>query len=85
MALRYAVTSAAFAALLASPALAQETIKIGVIQPLTGSVAYNGTADVVGTKLAVEERNAKGSAKRSRSSSRTASAGRPIRSTRPRS
>lgn len=41
-------------------AFAQETIKIGVIQPLTGSVAYNGTADVAGTKLAIEERNAKG-------------------------
>jgi branched-chain amino acid transport system substrate-binding protein len=40
--------------------LAQQTIKIGVIQPLSGSVAYNGQADVAGTKLAVEERNAKG-------------------------
>ena len=50
----------AFATLLSGPALAQETIKIGVIQPLTGSVAYNGTADVAGTKLAIEERNAKG-------------------------
>ena len=50
----------AFAALVSGPALAQETIKIGVIQPLTGSVAYNGTADVAGTKLAVEERNARG-------------------------
>jgi branched-chain amino acid transport system substrate-binding protein len=41
-------------------ALAQQTIKIGLIQPLTGSVAYNGTADVAGSKQAVEERNAKG-------------------------
>ena len=36
---------------------AQETIKIGLVQPLTGSVAYNGNADVNGSKLAVEERN----------------------------
>jgi branched-chain amino acid transport system substrate-binding protein len=48
------------ATLLSSQALGQETIKIGVIQPLTGSVAYNGTADVAGTKLAIEERNARG-------------------------
>src|SRR5437660_8534969 len=52
--------SFALATLLSSQALGQETIKIGVIQPLTGSVAYNGTADVAGTKLAIEERNAKG-------------------------
>src|SRR5713226_10315423 len=39
---------------------AQETIKIGVIQPLTGSVAYNGTTDVNGSKLALDEINAKG-------------------------
>jgi ABC-type branched-subunit amino acid transport system substrate-binding protein len=38
----------------------QETIKIGVIQPLTGSVAYNGTTDVNGSKLALDEINAKG-------------------------
>ena len=41
-------------------ALAQQTIKIGLIQPLTGSVAYNGQADVAGSKQAVDERNAKG-------------------------
>ncbi len=41
-------------------ALAAETVKIGVIQPLTGSVAYNGKADVNGAKLAMERRNAKG-------------------------
>jgi branched-chain amino acid transport system substrate-binding protein len=39
---------------------AQQTIKIGLVQPLTGSVAYNGTADVAGSKQAVDERNAKG-------------------------
>ncbi|MFC7515982.1 ABC transporter substrate-binding protein [Herbaspirillum sp. GCM10030257] len=41
-------------------AFAQETIKIGLVQPLTGSVAYNGIADVNGSKLAVEERNKAG-------------------------
>lgn len=42
-------------------ALAQaDTIKIGLIQPLTGSVAYNGVADVNGSRLAVQQRNAKG-------------------------
>ncbi|WP_456662121.1 ABC transporter substrate-binding protein [Bradyrhizobium sp. LB13.1] len=35
-------------------------MKIGVIQPLTGSVAYNGTTDVNGIKLALGEINAKG-------------------------
>lgn len=43
-----------------SAASAQETIKIGVIQPLTGSVAYNGLTYVNGAKLAVERRNAAG-------------------------
>ena len=43
-----------------SAAYAQETIKIGLVQPLTGSVAYNGNADVNGSKLAVEERNKAG-------------------------
>ena len=45
---------------LRAAAQAQETIKIGLVQPLTGSVAYNGTADVAGSKQAVDERNAKG-------------------------
>ena len=39
---------------------AQETIKIGIIEPLTGSVAYNGLASVNGAKLAVAQRNAAG-------------------------
>src|SRR4051794_15107276 len=47
-------------ALAAAGANAQETIKIGLIQPLTGSVAYNGTTDVNGSKLALDEINAKG-------------------------
>jgi len=46
--------------LLAAGAQAQETVKIGLIQPLTGSVAYNGTTDVNGSKLALDEINAKG-------------------------
>lgn len=56
-ALSVAVAAAAFAF---GAAQAQETVRIGVIQPLTGSVAYNGSADVAGSKLAVEQRNAKG-------------------------
>lgn len=51
---------AAAALFLGQPAQAQDTIKIGVIQPLTGSVAYNGKADVAGSELAVEQRNAAG-------------------------
>ncbi len=39
---------------------AQETVKIGVIQPLTGSVAYNGTTYVNGAKLALDEINSRG-------------------------
>jgi branched-chain amino acid transport system substrate-binding protein len=46
--------------LIANCAHAQETIKIGLVQPLTGSVAYNGTTDVNGSKLALDEINAKG-------------------------
>ena len=59
MTLKFAA-GVAFAALISGPALGQQTVKIGVIQPLTGSVAYNGLADVAGTKLAVQERNARG-------------------------
>ncbi|VTU21743.1 Leucine-, isoleucine-, valine-, threonine-, and alanine-binding protein precursor [Variovorax sp. PBS-H4] len=46
--------------LAAGGAWAQDTVKVGVIQPLTGSVAYNGQAFVSGAKLAVERRNAAG-------------------------
>jgi len=45
---------------LSSMVMAQQTIKIGVIEPLTGSVAYNGQASLNGAKLAVERRNAAG-------------------------
>ncbi|MCW2240098.1 ABC transporter substrate-binding protein [Azospirillum canadense] len=41
-------------------AQAQDTIKIGMVEPLTGSVAYNGKSVVEGAKLAVEEMNAAG-------------------------
>ncbi len=44
----------------AAAAHAEDTVKVGVIQPLTGSVAYNGTTDVNGIKLALAEINAKG-------------------------
>ena len=42
------------------PAQAQDTVKIGLVQPLTGSVAYNGKSVVEGARLAVEELNAAG-------------------------
>jgi branched-chain amino acid transport system substrate-binding protein len=54
------VATVAAGLVLSGAALGQEPIKIGVIQPITGSVAYNGASDVNGTKLAVDERNAKG-------------------------
>lgn len=44
----------------ATSAMAQDVIKIGLIQPLTGSVAYNGKADVDGSRLAVAQRNKAG-------------------------
>lgn len=46
--------------LAAGSAWAQDTVKIGLIEPLTGSVAYNGTTAVDGVKLALDEINAKG-------------------------
>ncbi|MGQ9369583.1 ABC transporter substrate-binding protein [Azospirillum sp. ST 5-10] len=44
----------------ALPARAQDTIKIGLIEPLTGSVAYNGKSVVEGAKLALEQINGAG-------------------------
>lgn len=41
-------------------ALAQDVIKIGVNEPLTGVVAASGTMVTAGTKIAAEEINAKG-------------------------
>jgi branched-chain amino acid transport system substrate-binding protein len=54
--------SAIAAALLAlsGAAAAQETVKIGVVQPLTGPVAYDGTIYVNTVKMLVDEMNAKG-------------------------
>jgi len=54
------VPLAAVALFGSAAAYSQETIKIGLVQPLTGSVAYNGQADLNGSKLAVEERNKAG-------------------------
>lgn len=48
------------AVLSTNPTFAADALKIGMIAPLTGSVAYNGAANVNGAKLAVQERNAKG-------------------------
>ena len=39
---------------------AKEPIKIGLIEPLTGDVAYDGETAVNGAKLAVREVNEKG-------------------------
>lgn len=36
---------------------AQETIKIGLVEPLTGSVAYNGKSVIEGAKLALKKIN----------------------------
>src|SRR3954470_23932493 len=45
---------------LASGAAAQSTIKIGMVQPLTGAFAAAGTDVVNGAKIAVDGINAKG-------------------------
>lgn len=57
--LRHALAAAGLVAL-AVPALAQETIKIGVTQPLTGSVAASGTYVTNGARIAAEIVNKKG-------------------------
>lgn len=44
----------------ATTAAAQETVKIGVVQPLTGPVAYDGTIYVNTVKMLVDDMNAKG-------------------------
>ncbi|MBN9587250.1 MAG: hypothetical protein BGN84_00070 [Afipia sp. 62-7] len=60
--LRKAWVAAAFAAatVLAAPAHAQETIKLGQIEALTGATATYGWMSAQGTKVAVDEINAKG-------------------------
>jgi branched-chain amino acid transport system substrate-binding protein len=39
---------------------AAETVRVGLIEPLSGSVAYNGQSVVEGAKLAAQEINARG-------------------------
>lgn len=51
---------AAIAFALAGTATAQETVKIGVVQPLTGPVAYDGTIYTNTVKMIVDDMNAKG-------------------------
>ncbi len=48
------------AVVFSAPAVAQEEVRIGLIEPLTGSVAYNGNSVVEGAKLAIAEVNAAG-------------------------
>lgn len=60
MYLRKSLALGLLSLLLPASAYAEDTVKIGVIQPLTGSVAYNGTTDVNGIKLALGEINTKG-------------------------
>jgi|GEM_PF-526863 len=43
-----------------SPALSQEKVKIGVIAPLTGSIAHTGKDLVIGAEVAAERINAAG-------------------------
>ena len=54
------VTAAILAAGLITDASAQETIKIGVTQPLTGAFAASGNYVAQGTKIAADEINAAG-------------------------
>src|ERR1043166_3399671 len=42
------------------PAIAQQAIRIGVVQPLTGPVAYDGNIYVNTVKMIVEDVTAKG-------------------------
>jgi branched-chain amino acid transport system substrate-binding protein len=58
MQMKLFVAAVAFA--LASTATAQETVKIGVVQPLTGPVAYDGNIYANTVKMLVEDMNAKG-------------------------
>ncbi|HSD41903.1 MAG TPA: ABC transporter substrate-binding protein [Burkholderiales bacterium] len=53
-------TSAAFVALFAAPAAAQEPIRIGVTQPLTGAFAASGNYVAQGAKIAEDHVNAAG-------------------------
>ena len=70
------------ATLLAGAAAAQDTIKIGVTQPLTGAFAASGNYVAQGAKIAEDEINTAGGVlgRRSSSSSRTTSPTRRKRS-----
>jgi branched-chain amino acid transport system substrate-binding protein len=54
------LTTTAFAAVFCAGAASADTIKIGVIEPLTGAFAASGTYVVNGAKIAADEINAKG-------------------------
>ena len=43
-----------------SPALSQEKVKIGVISPLTGSIAHTGKDLMIGAEVAADRINAAG-------------------------
>ncbi|MET0173273.1 MAG: ABC transporter substrate-binding protein, partial [Agrobacterium vaccinii] len=58
--------SGALAVSLAAPSILRAqaaTVKVGVIEPLTGNLAYNGTQSAAGAKFAAEAINAAGGIK----------------------
>ena len=58
MKLKLCLAAVAFS--FANAAAAQETVKIGVVQPLTGPVAYDGNIYVSTIRMLVDDLNAKG-------------------------
>src|SRR3954471_21820369 len=56
----HSLSSLLAAALIATPAFAQEPIKIGVTQPLTGAFAASGNYVAQGAKIAEDAINAQG-------------------------
>src|SRR2546421_11003493 len=54
------IALAILSSLIAGPALAQDAIKIGVTQPLTGAFAASGNYVTQGAKIAEEQINAAG-------------------------
>ncbi|MFL1406632.1 ABC transporter substrate-binding protein [Marinobacter sp. M1N3S26] len=57
---KHFVASLLLGALVAGPVAAEDTIKIGVSQPLTGSVAASGTYVANGARLAADKINSEG-------------------------
>jgi branched-chain amino acid transport system substrate-binding protein len=53
-------TAAALAAAVATPALAQDTLKLGLVAAMSGQSAKSGEAIVRGLNIAIDEINAKG-------------------------